>query len=42
MVVEQPEGIMQDMQIPSIMAETCRGWAAYTGDHIVDVIDSGL
>lgn len=41
-ILEQPEAIQNDMQIPSIMAQTCRDWAAYTGDHVVDQIDDGL
>lgn len=39
--VVQPEQIEQ-MQVPSIMAQTCRDWAAWTGTHVPDQIDSGL
>ncbi|CAK7228581.1 hypothetical protein SBRCBS47491_006953 [Sporothrix bragantina] len=39
--IVQPEKIKQ-MQVPSIMAQTCRDWAAWTGTHIPDQIDSGL
>lgn len=42
MVVENPHAIEQEMDIPSIMAETCRGWSAYTGNHIVKQIDDGI
>ena len=42
MVLERPEDIMKDMQIPSIVAQTCRDWSAYTGDHVVPQIDDGL
>lgn len=41
-VLENPSVIKQEMQIPSIMAQTCRDWSAWTGDHIVDEIDDGL
>ncbi|KAK3676639.1 hypothetical protein LTR78_003414 [Recurvomyces mirabilis] len=41
-VLEQPDAIRNEMQIPSIMAQTCRDWSAWTGDHIVDQIDDGL
>lgn len=41
-ILEQPDAIERDMQIPSIMAQTCRDWAAWTGTHIPDEIDSGL
>jgi FtsP/CotA-like multicopper oxidase with cupredoxin domain len=39
--IVQPEKIEQ-MNVPSIMAQTCRDWAAWTGTHIPDQIDSGL
>jgi hypothetical protein len=41
-ILERPEDIKKDMPIPSIMAQTCRDWWAYTGNNIVDQIDSGL
>ncbi|EPE08383.1 multicopper oxidase [Ophiostoma piceae UAMH 11346] len=39
--IVQPHKIEQ-MQVPSIMAQTCRDWAAWTGTHVPDQIDSGL
>ena len=42
MVVENPESIEKDMKIPSIMAETCRGWSAYTGENVIQQIDDGI
>ncbi|ERS96976.1 hypothetical protein HMPREF1624_06303 [Sporothrix schenckii ATCC 58251] len=39
--IVQPEKI-EAMSVPSIMAQTCRDWAAWTGTHIPDQIDSGL
>lgn len=39
--IVQPEKIEQ-MNVPSTMAQTCRDWAAWTGTHIPDQIDSGL
>jgi FtsP/CotA-like multicopper oxidase with cupredoxin domain len=41
-ILERPEDIKKDMQIPSIMAQTCRDWWAYTGNNVVDEVDSGL
>ena len=41
-MIEQPDAIAMDMQIPSIVAQTCRNWAAWTGGHVPDEIDSGL
>ncbi|KAK0308192.1 hypothetical protein LTR82_015646 [Friedmanniomyces endolithicus] len=41
-ILEQPEAIKHDMQIPSIMAQTCRDWSAWTGKNVVPEIDSGL
>lgn len=41
-ILEDPKAIKRDMQIPSIMAQTCRDWSAWSGDHVVDEIDSGL
>ncbi|KAK4983266.1 hypothetical protein LTR66_008889 [Elasticomyces elasticus] len=41
-VLERPADIVNNMQIPSIMAQTCRDWAAWTGQHVVNQIDSGL
>ena len=42
MVLEQPQAVQKEMEIPSVMAQTCRDWSAYTGDHVVDQIDDGL
>ncbi|CAK7229664.1 hypothetical protein SCUCBS95973_007299 [Sporothrix curviconia] len=39
--VVQPQEI-EKLQVPSIMAQTCRDWAAWTGTHVPDQIDSGL
>jgi len=41
-LMEQPNKIKNDLQIPSIMAQTCRDWSAWTGNNIVPEIDSGL
>ncbi|TVY84019.1 oxidoreductase ptaK [Lachnellula suecica] len=40
-VLERPADIAK-LQIPSIMAQTCRDWAAFTNTTIIDQIDSGL
>ncbi|PQE11769.1 hypothetical protein CJF32_00002578 [Rutstroemia sp. NJR-2017a WRK4] len=40
-VMERPADIAK-LPIPSIMAQTCRDWAAYTNTAVVDQIDSGL
>lgn len=39
--MERPDLITQ-RQIPSVMAQTCRDWAAYSGSTVVAEIDSGL
>jgi hypothetical protein len=41
-ILENPKHIKHEMQIPSIMAQTCRDWSAWTGGHIPNEIDSGL
>ena len=41
-VLENPGAIKNEMNIPSIMAQTCRDWSKYTGDHVVDQIDDGI
>jgi hypothetical protein len=40
-VLERPDDIAQ-LTIPSIMAQTCRDWSAFTNTSIPDQIDSGL
>lgn len=40
-VLERPDDIGK-LNVPSIMAQTCRDWAAYTNTTVVDQIDSGL
>jgi FtsP/CotA-like multicopper oxidase with cupredoxin domain len=40
-IIERPDDIKQ-LQIPEIMAQTCRAWWDYTGHNVVDEIDSGL
>ncbi|CAK7271601.1 hypothetical protein SEPCBS119000_004690 [Sporothrix epigloea] len=39
--IVRPDEI-ERMKVPSIMAQTCRDWAAWTGTHVPDQIDSGL
>ena len=41
-VLERPDDIQKDMDIPGIMAQTCKDWDAYSAHDIVDEIDSGL
>ncbi|USW51556.1 Putative multicopper oxidase, type 1, multicopper oxidase, copper-binding, cupredoxin [Septoria linicola] len=41
-ILERPDDIKKDMEIPGIMAQTCRDWSAYTGRDVVEQIDSGL
>lgn len=40
-VVERPADIAK-LRIPSVIAQTCRDWAAFTNTTVVDQIDSGL
>ena len=42
MVLENPDAIENQMEIPSIMAQTCRDWSAWTGENVVQQIDDGL
>ncbi|KAF1346763.1 Cupredoxin [Delphinella strobiligena] len=41
-ILENPQSIQSDTAIPGIMAQTCRDWTSWTGDHMPDQIDSGL
>ena len=41
-IIEQPAGIRREMEIPAVMAQTCRDWAAWSGQHVVGQIDDGL
>jgi len=34
--------LKNDVEMPYIMAQTCRDWSAWTGKNVVNVIDSGL
>ena len=42
MALENPEAIQGEMQIPSVMAQTCRDWSAWTKNNVVAQIDDGL
>lgn len=41
-MVERPDDIRKDREIPDVMAQTCRDWDAWSNRHVVDEIDSGL
>ncbi|KAF7191904.1 oxidoreductase ptaK [Pseudocercospora fuligena] len=41
-LLERPDDIKKQMQIPSIMAQTCRDWSTWSGHNVVEEIDSGL
>lgn len=41
-LLERPDDLVNDVQIPGIMAQTCRDWTSWTGGHVPDQIDSGL
>ncbi|PIA91585.1 Laccase-2 [Cercospora beticola] len=41
-ILERPDDIKRDMDIPGVMAQTCTDWFAFTGQEVVDQIDSGL
>lgn len=41
-ILEQTPSVQDEMQVPYVMAQTCRDWAAWTGSNVVDQIDSGL
>jgi len=40
-VLERPEDIANS-RLPGVVAQTCRDWATWTGNNVVDQIDSGL
>lgn len=40
--LEQQPSVVNDMALPYVMAQTCRDWSAWTGNHVVPQIDSGL
>ena len=42
MVLEDPDAVENVMSIPSIMAQTCRDWSAYTKTNVVKQIDDGI
>ncbi|KAJ5612304.1 multicopper oxidase-domain-containing protein [Penicillium lagena] len=42
LVMEQPNSIERDMQIPMVMAQTCRDWDRFSNNDFVDQIDSGV
>jgi hypothetical protein len=39
--ISYPDEI-QKIKLPSTVAQTCREWAAWTGENVVEQIDSGL
>ncbi|KAI4732130.1 hypothetical protein E4T49_00226 [Aureobasidium sp. EXF-10728] len=41
-ILERPDDIKNSMNIPGVMAQSCRDWSQWTGGVIVDQIDSGL
>jgi hypothetical protein len=41
-ILERPDDIGKDTPVPFVMAQTCRGWAAYSNTDVVDQIDSGV
>lgn len=41
-VLERPNEIRKYNQVPGIVAQTCRTWAAFTRTHMPDQIDDGL
>ncbi|TKA62157.1 hypothetical protein B0A49_09692 [Cryomyces minteri] len=41
-VLENPQAIKDNLNPPPAIAQTCRDWAAWSGNNVVDQIDSGL
>ena len=35
-------GAIKRLHVPSTLGQTCRNWAVWTGNHVVDEIDAGL
>lgn len=40
--IEGGDILTQEMEMPYVMAQTCRDWSAWTGKNVVNLIDSGL
>jgi FtsP/CotA-like multicopper oxidase with cupredoxin domain len=41
-ILERPDDIKNELQVPLILQQTCTDWIAYTNRNVVDQIDSGL
>ncbi|KAK0247866.1 hypothetical protein LTS09_016966 [Friedmanniomyces endolithicus] len=41
-VLEQPDFVENEMEIPQIMAQTCTDWSAWTSRNVVNQIDDGV
>ncbi|KAI0025995.1 Cupredoxin [Xylariomycetidae sp. FL0641] len=42
MILERPDDIVNDLEIPDAMSQTCTDWDAWTNEHVVDQIGDGL
>ncbi|KAK5137833.1 hypothetical protein LTR08_006601 [Meristemomyces frigidus] len=41
-ILEQTPSVIKEMEMPYVMAQTCRDWSAWTSNNVVPQIDSGL
>ncbi|KAK1812164.1 hypothetical protein LTR12_013437 [Friedmanniomyces endolithicus] len=41
-VLEQPDFVENEMEIPQIMAQTCTDWSAWTSKNVVNQIEDGV
>lgn len=41
-ILEQPDKLREETQMPYVMAQTCRDWSAWSETTVVPMIDSGL
>jgi len=41
-ILERPDDVRREMQIPQTMSQTCNYWQAWSKSHVVDQIDDGI
>lgn len=42
LLLEQTPSVIAEMEMPYVMAQTCRDWSAWSSQNVVPQIDSGL
>lgn len=41
-LLEQPDKLREETEMPYVMGQTCRDWSAWSKTTVVPMIDSGL